>query len=215
MISDDPPHASDIKFKTLHREERGGEETKMKNLFAEFKKFITRGNVVDMAVGVAVAGAFTAIVTAFTKGFVSPIVALITGGSPLTEMKSVVREAVTELKDGVEVIVKPEVAILWGAFLQTILDFLIIAIVLFSVMKIWSVIQKRAAKIASEISAKLRAEELEKQRLEEEAKKAAEAEAKAEAERLAAEKAEAEKALADREVNLLIEIRDLLKRNAE
>ena len=187
----------------------------MKNLFAEFKKFITRGNVVDMAVGVAVAGAFTAIVTAFTKGFISPIVALITGGSPLTEMKSVVREAVTEMKDGVEVIVKPEVAILWGAFLQTILDFLIIAVVLFSVMKIWSVIQKRAAKIASEINAKLCAEELEKQRLEDEAKKAAEAEAKAEADRLAAEKAEAEKALADREVNLLIEIRDLLKRNAE
>ena len=183
----------------------------MKNLFAEFKKFILRGNVVDMAVGVTVAGAFTAIVTAFTKGFVSPIVALITGGSPLTEMKTIVREAETVIEDGVEVVVKAEVAILWGAFIQAMLDFLIIALVLFSVMKIWSVIQKRAAKIANEISAKLNAEKLEKERLEAEAKAAAEAEAKAEADRIAAEKAQAEKELADREVNLLIEIRDLLK----
>ena len=186
----------------------------MKNLFAEFKKFIMRGNVVDMAVGVAVAGAFTAIVTAFTKGFISPIVALITGGSPLSEMKSIVREAEVVIEDGVEVIVKPEIAILWGAFVQTVLDFLIIALVLFTVMKIWSVVHKKAMRIANEINAKVHAEELEKQRIEEEAKKAEAAEAKAEADRIAAEKAEAEKALADREVNLLIEIRDLLKRNS-
>ena len=49
----------------------------MKKLFEEFKKFISRGNVVDMAVGVAVAGAFTAIVNAFTKGFISPLLALL------------------------------------------------------------------------------------------------------------------------------------------
>ena len=58
-------------FDTLRFEKR--KEKKMKKLFEEFKKFIKRGNVVDMAVGVAVAAAFTAIVTAFTKGFITPL----------------------------------------------------------------------------------------------------------------------------------------------
>ena len=49
----------------------------MRKFFEEFKKFITRGNVVDMAVGVAVAGAFTKIVNAFTAGFVTPLISLL------------------------------------------------------------------------------------------------------------------------------------------
>ena len=53
----------------------------MRKFWQDFKKFISRGNVIDMAVGVAVATAFTAIVTAFTKGFISPLIALMTGHS--------------------------------------------------------------------------------------------------------------------------------------
>lgn len=66
----------------------------MKKFFAEFKKFITRGNVVDMAIGVAVAGAFTQIVNAFTKGFVSPLIGIITGDANLSDLKWIYREAV-------------------------------------------------------------------------------------------------------------------------
>ena len=117
----------------------------MKNFFAEFKKFITRGNVVDMAIGVAVAGAFTKIVNAFTNGFVSPIVGLITGGANLTDQKWILREAEMQiLEDGTEKVVSPEVAFLWGNFVQMIIDFLIIALCIFMMVKVVSSIRKKA-----------------------------------------------------------------------
>ena len=103
----------------------------MKKLFADFKKFIKRGNVVDMAVGVAVASAFTAIVSAFTTGFIAPLLTLITGESTLDEMKWIIRAAVM---DG-ETVVEPEVAFLWGPFVHAIINFLIIAFTLFLMLK--------------------------------------------------------------------------------
>lgn len=195
----------------------------MKKFFEEFKKFITRGNVVDMAIGVAVAGAFTKIVNAFTNGFISPIVGLITGGSNLSEQKLILRHAVVNiLEDGSEEIVTPEVAFLWGAFVQTIIDFLIIALVLFSIMKLFNSIMSKAKEVSEEIKDELKPSNL---------KKAEEEAAKAEAEKKAAEaekaKAEAEKAEAEKQAQLeacraqiactenteklLTEIRDLLK----
>lgn len=147
----------------------------MKKLFEEFKKFISRGNVVDMAVGVAVAGAFTAIVNAFTKGFISPLLALLTNDSDLTSMKWVLRE---ELIDSEGVVTQTEVAILWGGLLQAIIDFLIIAATLFLVMKIWAVITKRAREINEQITKKVREQEL-AEKAAEEARVKAEEEAKA------------------------------------
>lgn len=208
----------------------------MKNFWSDFKKFISRGNVVDMAVGVAVASAFTAIVTAFTKGFISPLLALLSGESTLGEMKTVIRAAVTETAaDGTVTIVTPEVAILWGAFLQAIIDFLIIALALFVMLRVAMSVSNSAKKISDDIK-KLPAtqRELAEQQLAEkaeaEAKAAAEkaeAEAKAAAEKAeaeakaAAEKEEAEAraraavtdvtAMGERQEALLTEIRDLLK----
>ena len=199
----------------------------MKGLFAEFKKFISRGNVVDMAVGVAVAGAFTKIVTAFTNGFIGPILALLTNDANLTDFKWVLRPAVTEIVDGAENVITPEVAILWGAFLQTILDFLIIALSLFIVMKVFNSAAARAKAMQADMIDELKPKKLKKA---EKAKAAAEAAAKAaeeEAAKKAAEeaaaKAEAEEkarlasyaaqvAVADNTEKLLTEIRDLLKK---
>ena len=199
----------------------------MKKFFEEFKKFITRGNVVDMAIGVAVAGAFTKIVNAFTNGFVSPIVGLITGGANLADQKWILRPAVVEvLEDGTEKIVTPESALLWGTFVQNIIDFLIIAFVLFIIMKVFNQVMTKAKEVSSDIKDDLKPNKV---------KEAEEAAAKAEAEKKAAEEAaakakaeaEAAKAAAEKQAQLdaykaqvactesteklLTEIRDLLK----
>lgn len=204
----------------------------MKKFWQDFKKFITRGNVIDMAVGVAVASAFTAIVTAFTKGFISPLLALLTNDSDLAEMKYVLRPEVVEVAaDGTETVITAEVALLWGAFVQKIIDFLIIALTLFLVMRIASAVMAHSAKIRENMKNALTDEdekaaaEAAAKAAEEEAAKAAEeaaaaeAAAKAEAEAAAAAAAaqaakEKEEARLAREEALLTEIRDLLKNKA-
>ena len=198
----------------------------MKKIWQEFKKFINRGNVVDMAVGVAVASAFTAIVTAFTKGFVSPIIAMITGESSLSALKYVLRPEVLA-EDGVTV-VTPEVALLWGAFVQAILDFLIIAVVFFAVIKVVATLRKHAEKVQKEMknyftdadekeaAAKAEAEaKAAAEKAEAEAMAAADALAAAEAARAACEEKAKEAARLEREETLLREIRDLLRAQSE
>ena len=189
----------------------------MKNFWQDFKKFISRGNVIDMAIGVTVASAFTAIVTAFTKGFISPLLALVTGNSSLDTMTVILREAVLDV-DGVTVLT-PAVELLWGAFLQKIIDFLIIAFVLFLVMRIASGVMARSKKIRENLinaitdnDEKAR-EARELAEAEEVAKAEAEALAKAEAEALEAKKIADEEARKAEELALLKEIRDLLKKN--
>ena len=155
---------------------------KTKGFWAEFKKFISKGNVVDMAVGVAVATAFTAIVTAFTKGFIAPIISLLSHDASLSDMKWVIRPEEAEVAaDGTKTILTPEVAILWGSFLQSIIDFLIIAFVMFIFLKIVMSVTKKAEKMRMELTGE------DKER----AKAAAEAKAKEEAEKKAAEEAKA------------------------
>ena len=173
-----------------------------KTLFGEFKAFITRGNVVDMAIGVVIAGAFTAIVTAFTKGFISPIIALLTEDGSLSDLKWILRPEVLDT-DGVTVLTA-EVAILWGAFLQTIVDFLLIALVLFLALKVFHSASLKAKTVREKMTGE------DKKKAQEEAeKKAKEAEEKAaqeEAARLAAEKAAQEEARKQEELELLRKI---------
>lgn len=185
----------------------------MKKFWSDFKKFITRGNVVDMAVGVAVASAFTAIVTAFTKGFIAPIIAIVTGSSDLSDMKWVYATNIDPVT-GEEL----EIAFLWGEFLQKIIDFLIIALTLFIIMRISTAIAAHAAKIRDRAYDALNPEEAaaeEKAAAEakaaEEAKAAAEAEAARVAEEAKRAEIEAEKARLERQEELLTEIRDLLR----
>ena len=168
----------------------------MKKFFQDFKKFITRGNVVDMAVGVVVGSAFTAIVNSLVKDIITPVIGVCTGGVDFTDKQWVLKSHLDA--DGVEVI---DNAIRYGNFIQMIINFLIIAFVIFVVIR-------------------LIAKAGEKKRLEEEAaaaaKKAADdaaaAAKKAEEDKIAAEKAAAEAALRQEELALLREIRDSLKK---
>ncbi len=183
----------------------------MKKFWEDFKKFIKRGNVVDMAVGVAVASAFTAIVTAFTKGFINPLLALISKNSTQEELKWVLREEI--INPVTEEVVQTEVAILWGSFLMAIINFLIVAFTLFTVVRIVSAVSARAAKVRSmftdEDEKRAEAEAKAKAEAEEAAKAAAEEAEKAAA--LAKAKEEAEENRKKNEEALLTEICELLR----
>lgn len=103
----------------------------------EFKEFISKGNVVDMAVGVVVGGAFGKIVTSLVSDIITPCINAITGGSAVAG-KIILRAGVaaveaTETTEAVAEI--PEIAINYGAFIQTIVDFLIVALCIFFVVK--------------------------------------------------------------------------------
>lgn len=91
-------------------------------MLKEFKKFALRGNVVDLAVGVVVGGAFGKIVTSLVNDLIMPLLGLVVGRVDLTALKIVLREA-TETT--------PALAITYGSFLQNILDFLIISFSIF------------------------------------------------------------------------------------
>ena len=99
---------------------------KKNGFFNEFKLFIARGNVVDMAVGVVVGSAFTAIVNSLVTNIINPIIGLATGGIDFGSLKIVLRAATEE---------KPELAISYGLFINAIVNFLIIAFVIFSVVR--------------------------------------------------------------------------------
>lgn len=100
-------------------------------MLKEFKEFAMKGNLVDIAVAFVMGAAFNRVVTSFTGGLVSPLVGMLTG-KDLTQNKWVVQE---EIKDATGTITQPEVALLWGAFLTAIIDFIIVAFVMFLIIK--------------------------------------------------------------------------------
>lgn len=110
------------------------EKKERKGLIKEFAEFINRGNIVDMAVGVIVGAAFKEIVNRLVDSIVMPILGLIIK-TDLTALKTEVLQA-----DGTVV------EILWGTFIQACLDFLIIALVIFAAVKIFSIIRKTLQK---------------------------------------------------------------------
>ena len=98
-----------------------------KGFLAEFKEFISRGNVVDMAVGVVVGSAFTGIVNSLVKDVMMPAIGFLIGGVDFADLKIVLAPAVGET---------PEVAVLYGTFLNQIVNFLILAFVVFVMDKL-------------------------------------------------------------------------------
>ena len=104
----------------------------MKKFFQEFKEFIAKGNVLDMAIGVVIGGAFKEIVNALVNNVIMPLIGKLTGGVSVENLKWVLEPAVIE--EGVEV--APEVAVQYGLFIQAIIDFLLIAFCIFVVLKI-------------------------------------------------------------------------------
>ena len=106
-------------------------------MIKEFRDFIMKGNVLDLAVAVIIAGAFGAIVTSFTQDILMPPIGMALGGVDFTEIKTVLQEAVPPVMDG-DTVVKEgiaEVALNWGKWIKTIIDFLIIAFVLFVIIR--------------------------------------------------------------------------------
>ncbi len=103
----------------------------MGNLLKEFKEFAVKGNVMDMAIGVIIGGAFGKIVTSLVNDIIMPGIGVLTGGINFSDYKFVIQQGVM---NGEEVIT-PEVAITWGSFVQTIVDFLIIAFCIFLAIK--------------------------------------------------------------------------------
>ena len=104
---------------------------KGKGFIGEFKEFIARGNVMDMAVGVIIGGAFGKISTSLVNDVIMPAVSMLTGGVDFSAWKIVLKQAVIE--NGEEV--AAAVTVNYGAFLATIVDFLIVAFAIFCVIK--------------------------------------------------------------------------------
>jgi len=107
-------------------------------MVSEFKEFIAKGNVVDLAVGVVIGAAFGKIVTALVDGIVMPIVGVALGGVSVSDWKIVLKPETVDAA-GKKV---AEVAVRYGAFIQTLIDFVVIALVIFLVLKAYNRLRK-------------------------------------------------------------------------
>ena len=120
----------------------------MKKFMEEFKAFAMRGNVVDLAVGVVIGGAFGKITTSVVNDIIMPVISMLTGGLNFTDWKLVLKEAVMAT-DGVTVEVA-EVAINFGNLVSTILDFIIIAFAVFCMVKALNKLHKKKEEAPAE-----------------------------------------------------------------
>ena len=114
-------------------------------MFKEFKEFISKGNVMDMAVGLVTGSAFTAIVTSLVNDVISPLIGVLVGGLDFADLKWVIKEAILDAEGAVAT---PEVAVKYGAFIQAIINFLIVAFVIFLVVKAMNKMREAAEKLA-------------------------------------------------------------------
>ena len=113
----------------------------MKKFFVEFKKFISRGNVIDLAVGVIIGGAFTAIVTALTNGILKPfinwIISMVSGGQGVESIYTFLQPVYeTDPTTGAQVLdMSKSIYIDWGAFISAIINFFLVALILFLIIR--------------------------------------------------------------------------------
>ncbi len=204
----------------------------IKKFFEEFKKFITRGNVLDMAVGVIVGGAFTGVVNGLSNYILKPLInwllALVLGGDGLTGAVTYLQKVYTLDANGAattEIDLTKSIFIDWGSFISAIINFLLVAFTLFLIIRTMNKIREAHEKAVEGLNldekkeiAKIRAaqkiKKAEAKKLYEEKVAAARA-AKEEEDRLTAEKAAEEARIAEEKATantkLLEEIRDLLK----
>ena len=201
----------------------------MKKFFSEFKKFITRGNVVDMAVGVIVGGAFTAIVNGVSNFVLKPVtnwlLALVFSKDSLSELYTMLTPAY--VAETGELDLANSIYIDWGSLINAIINFFLIAFVLFIIVKVINKVREDHNEMATRVKEgvpskeerreiraagiKLSNRSAVKAFLEEKDRLAAEAAAAAKAEEEA--KAAAERAANPTAEDLLKEIRDLLKKD--
>ncbi len=110
------------------------------SLISEFKAFAVRGNVVDMAVGIIIGAAFGKIVSSFVDGVVMPPLGLLIGGVDFTDLAIVLKDAVGDT---------PAVLLRYGAFIQTVVDFVIIAFAIFMAIKAINQLKRKEAEAPS------------------------------------------------------------------
>ncbi|HQY11067.1 MAG: large conductance mechanosensitive channel protein MscL [Ferruginibacter sp.] len=111
----------------------------------EFKDFAMKGNLVDIAVAFVMGGAFGKVVTSFTEGIVAPLIGMI-GGADLSKNVFVLKKAVAEVKDATGTVITAgaaEVALKWGDFVTAIINFIIVAFVMFLVIKAINSMKKK------------------------------------------------------------------------
>lgn len=150
-------------------------------MLKEFKNFALKGNVVDMAVGVIIGGAFGKIVTSLVNDIIMPFISVLTANINFADLKYTLVPAVVEVVEGVETVTTAAVTVNYGMFIQNIVDFLIVAFSIFITLKI--IFKRRDDRLKKEAE--------EKERL------------------------EAEKPKPETELDVLSEIRELLKGNVK
>ncbi|MCM1051468.1 MAG: large-conductance mechanosensitive channel protein MscL [Paenibacillus sp.] len=111
------------------------------SLLKEFKEFAMRGNVIDMAVGVVIGAAFGKIVSSLVDDIIMPLVGVATGGMNFTDYKWVIQKAVVDSQT--QEVLTPEVTMNWGSWVQTIVDFLIIAFCIFLAIKAMNQLKRK------------------------------------------------------------------------
>ena len=178
----------------------------MKKFFSEFKTFITRGNVIDLAVGMIIGAAFTAIVTALVNGVFKPLIDAIPMGNVqglITMLVPKNAEGVKVAADSADIDLAKSIYINWGDLIMAIISFFLTALVLFLIVKVINSVREKGKKVSEKQKAKIQ------QKL-----------AKGQ---ISAEEAAKEEAIVEAEVaapvettdDLLREIRDLLKASKE
>ena len=173
---------------------------KSKAFWADFKKFAVKGNIIDLAVAVVIGAAFNKIVSSLVSCIITPLTSMLLDTGSLSDLKWVLREGVEENAEaGIEAV--SEVAVTYGQFLQVTLDFLIIALSLYVVLKVF-------LKVKDSFHKKEREAAAERARAAEEKKKAEAAAEAARQEQIRREFINDVAAQAD----LLAEIRDIMKR---
>ncbi len=189
----------------------------IKKLWAEFKKFITRGNVIDLAVGVVIGAAFTAIVTSLTNDIIMPLINWAVGGEEngISSLCTVLKGVYIDDGMGNRVLdMENSLVINWGTLIQAVLDFILIAIVVFAIVKIINTIRDAGTRLGAQAK---REKELRKRtkKFVKQGMAADKAKAKAEAELLAEEAPATEEPPKPTTEELLAEIRDLLAANSK
>ena len=121
----------------------------MRKLWAEFKKFISRGSVIDLAVGMVIGSAFTKIVTSLVNDILMPLIALAVGKTHLAELVWVLKKTPVLGEDGAQVVVDGvaqfnTITLNYGTFIQVIIDFLLIALSLFLLLKLFNAVKDHA-----------------------------------------------------------------------
>ena len=128
------------------------------SFFKEFKEFAMKGNVIDMAVGVIIGAAFGKIVSSLVDDIIMPLVGVATGGMNFTDFKWVIQKAVI---DGTtNEVITPEVTMNWGSWVQTIVDFIIVAFCIFVAIKAINQLKRKEAEAAAAPAGPTKEEEL-------------------------------------------------------